>query len=149
MGGKLTKIFLPCDITTESPGWKMDSVAADFGPRTWLAVLFGTYWITPYLHHPSYYRCVNFHIWDLPLHPLTGVTFSTGWNRTDTTSHHNCPTKPFEGSAANRGGSPARLYLVGFYNPCKIRYFFCNGTSFTDGIWKDLTSWEVEDQRSR
>lgn len=43
MGGKLTKIFLPCDITTESPGWKMDSVAADFGPRTWLAVLFGTY----------------------------------------------------------------------------------------------------------
>lgn len=41
MGGKLTKIFLPCNITTESSGWKMDSVAADFGPRRWLA---GTFW---------------------------------------------------------------------------------------------------------
>lgn len=74
-----------------------------------------------------------------------GVTFSTGWNRTDTTSHHNCPTKPFEGSAANRGGSPAHLYWVGFFKSLQnLIFFFATGPVLQTGFEK---IWQVEKWR--
>lgn len=59
------------------------------------------------------------------------------------------PNKNFWRKGCQQGWESSSFVFSGiFLNPCKIRCFFFAmgpGTSFTDGTWKDLTSWEVED----